>query len=462
MGLRYIFAASWASPLMQFAALSLCFGAMADLFADEELPSRAAETPVAGAPLADRLRPKSLEEIVGQEHLTGADGAIGRMVAAGRLASMILWGPPGTGKTSIARLLADAVGLRFVAVSAVFSGVADLKKIFAEARTAARAGQKTLLFVDEIHRFNRAQQDGFLPYVEDGTVTLVGATTENPSFEINAALLSRCQVMILRRLDHDALEELVRRAEALDGRRLPVTPEAREALIASADGDGRFLLNQAETLFSVDLNDPLDSAALSELLHRRVPVYDKDREGHYNLRGSDPQAALYYLARMLVAGEEPLYLLRRLTRAAVEDIGLADPNALLQCLAAKEMYDFLGSPEGEIGIVQACLYLATAPKSNAAYMAQKKAWSSAKETGSLMPPMHILNAPTKLMKNVGYGKGYAYDHSAEEGFSGQDYWPEEMEPQSFYEPTDRGLEAKVKERLDYWAQRRKDLQAGKR
>jgi putative ATPase len=442
-------------------------GAMADLFADQELPSRAAETPPTGAPLADRLRPKSLEEVVGQEHLTGPDGAIGRMVAAGRLASMILWGPPGTGKTSIARLLADAVGLRFVAVSAVFSGVADLKKIFAEARTAARAGQKTLLFVDEIHRFNRAQQDGFLPYVEDGTVTLVGATTENPSFEINAALLSRCQVLILRRLDHDALEELVRRAETLEGRALPVTPEAREALIASADGDGRFLLNQAETLFSVDLKQPLDSAALSELLHRRVPVYDKDREGHYNLisalhksiRGSDPQAALYYLARMLVAGEEPLYLLRRLTRAAVEDIGLADPNALLQCLAAKEMYDFLGSPEGEIGIVQACLYLATAPKSNAAYTAQKKAWASAKETGSLMPPMHILNAPTKLMKNVGYGKGYQYDHAEAEGFSGQDYWPEEMDAQSFYEPTDRGFEARVKERLDYWQQRRKELAA---
>jgi putative ATPase len=439
---------------------------MADLFADQELPSRPAEAPGEGAPLADRLRPRSLDEVVGQEHLTGPDGAIGRMVAAGRLASMILWGPPGTGKTSIARLLADAVGLRFVAVSAVFSGVADLKKIFAEARTAARAGQKTLLFVDESHRFNRAQQDGFLPYVEDGTVTLVGATTENPSFEINAALLSRCQVLILRRLDHDALEELVVRAEALEGRALPVTQEAREALIASADGDGRFLLNQAETLFSVDIAEPLGPAELSDLLHRRVPVYDKDREGHYNLisalhksiRGSDPQAALYYLARMLVAGEQPLYLLRRLTRAAVEDIGLADPNALLQCLAAKEMYDFLGSPEGEMGIVQACLYLATAPKSNAAYSAQKKAWSSAKETGSLMPPMHILNAPTKLMKNVGYGKGYAYDHSTDEGFSGQDYWPEEMEPQAFYEPPDRGFEARVKERLDYWQQRRKELQ----
>jgi putative ATPase len=439
---------------------------MADLFADQELPEAAAETPPADAPLADRLRPKALGEVVGQDHLTGPDGAIGRMVAAGRLASMILWGPPGTGKTSIARLLADAVGLRFVAVSAVFSGVADLKKIFAEARTAARAGQRTLLFVDEIHRFNRAQQDGFLPYVEDGTVTLVGATTENPSFEINAALLSRCQVLILRRLDHDALDELVRRAEALEARPLPVTPDAREALIASADGDGRFLLNQAETLFSVDLAEPLGPSELSDLLHRRVPVYDKDREGHYNLisalhksiRGSDPQAALYYLARMLVAGEEPLYLLRRLTRAAVEDIGLADPNALLQCLAAKEMYDFLGSPEGEIGIVQACLYLATAPKSNAAYAAQKAAWRSAKETGSLMPPMHILNAPTKLMKTVGYGKGYAYDHATEEGFSGQDYWPEEMEPQTFYDPADRGFEARIRERLEYWRQRRKELQ----
>jgi len=439
---------------------------MPDLFADQDLPVNAADRLAPNAPLADRLRPHSLDEVVGQEHLTGADGAIGRMVAAGKLASMILWGPPGTGKTSIARLLADAVGLRFVAVSAVFSGVADLKKIFAEARTAARAGQRTLLFVDEIHRFNRAQQDGFLPYVEDGTVTLVGATTENPSFELNAALLSRCQVLILRRLDHAALEELIRRAEALLERRLPVTQEAREALIASADGDGRFLLNQAETLFSIEIEKPLGPAELSDLLHRRVPVYDKDREGHYNLisalhkslRGSDAQAALYYLARMLVAGEEPLYLLRRLTRAAVEDIGLADPNALLQCLAAKEMYDFLGSPEGEIGIVQACLYLATAPKSNATYMAQKKAWRSAQETGSLMPPMHILNAPTKLMKNVGYGKGYAYDHDAGEGFSGQDYWPEEMERQSFYQPTDRGFEARVRERLEYWEQRRKELQ----
>src|SRR6476469_6223721 len=439
---------------------------MPDLFADQEIPANAPEAPTANAPLADRLRPRSLDEIVGQEHLTGPEGAIGRMVAAGKLASMILWGPPGTGKTSVARLLADAVGLRFVAISAVFSGVADLKKLFAEAKVAARAGQQTLLFVDEVHRFNRSQQDGFLPYVEDGTVTLVGATTENPSFEINAALLSRCQVLILMRHDHDALDELVRRAEALEERPLPVTIEAREALIASADGDGRFLLNQVETLFSIDIDEPLGPAELSDLLHRRVPVYDKDREGHYNLisalhktiRGSDPQAELYYLARMLVAGEKPLYVLRRLTRAAVEDIGMADPNALLQCLGAKEMYDFLGSPEGEIGIVQACLYLATAPKSNAAYMAQKKAWRTARETGSLMPPMHILNAPTKLMKNVGYGKGYSYDHDADEAFSGQNYWPEEMQAQDFYEPTDRGFEARVRERLEYWQQRRKELQ----
>src|SRR5215210_2379801 len=437
---------------------------MADLFADQA-QERPPEAAAANAPLADRLRPKSLDDVVGQEHLTGPDGAIGRMVAAGKLSSMVLWGPPGTGKTTIARLLADAVGLRFVAISAVFSGVADLKKIFAEARQMAKAGQHTLLFVDEVHRFNRAQQDGFLPYVEDGTVTLVGATTENPSFELNAALLSRCQVLILRRLDHRALEELIGRAEAIEQRPLPVTGEAREALIASADGDGRFLLNQVETLFSVEIDQPLGPAELSDLLHRRVPVYDKDREGHYNLisalhksiRGSDPQAALYYLARMLVAGEEPLYLLRRLTRAAVEDIGLADPNALTQCLAAKEMFDFLGSPEGEIGIVQACLYLATAPKSNAVYMAQKKAWRSASDTGSLMPPAHILNAPTRLMKDIGYGKGYAYDHDADEAFSGQDYWPDEMEPQSFYEPTDRGFEARVRERLDYWNERRKEL-----
>src|SRR5687767_11141381 len=376
---------------------------MADLFSDEDL-ERAQPEVTAHSPLADRLRPNALDEVVGQEHLTGPDGAIGRMVAAGKLSSMILWGPPGTGKTSIARLLADAVGLRFVSLSAVFSGVADLKKIFAEARVARKAGQRTLLFVDEIHRFNRSQQDGFLPYVEDGTITLVGATTENPSFELNAALLSRCQVLILHRLDEKALLTLVERAEAEVGRALPVTDDARDALVASADGDGRFLLNQVETIFDVELEQPLDPAAMAALLHRRVPVYDKDREGHYNLisalhkslRGSDPQAALYYLARMLVAGEEPLYVLRRIIRFASEDIGLADPQALVQCLAAKESYDFLGSPEGELAIVQACLYLATAPKSNAAYMAQKAAWRSARDTGSLMTTMNFDNSSTRL------------------------------------------------------------------
>ena len=437
---------------------------MADLFADE-LPSSAPNEEVSPhAPLADRLRPGSLDEVVGQDHLTGPEGAIGRMVAAGKLSSMILWGPPGTGKTSIARLLADAVGLRFVALSAVFSGVADLKKVFAEARVAAKAGKRTLLFVDEIHRFNRSQQDGFLPYVEDGTITLVGATTENPSFELNAALLSRCQVLILHRLDSDALGKLLERAEALVDRPLPLTPEARDALVASADGDGRFVLNQAETLFDVGLEEPLDPSGLASFLQRRVAVYDKDREGHYNLisalhksiRGSDPQTSLYYLARMLVAGEEPLFVLRRLIRAAVEDIGLADPNALVQCIAAKDAYDFLGSPEGELAIVQACLYLATAPKSNAVYKAQGAAWRSAAETGSLMPPKNILNAPTRLMKQIGYGKDYAYDHDAEEGFSGADYWPEEMSPQRFYEPTGRGFEAKVAERLAYWEEMRRE------
>ena len=431
---------------------------MADLFAGFEPEAPSLDIPGDNAPLADRLRPRRLEDVVGQEHLTGPDGAIGRMVAAGRLSSMILWGPPGTGKTTIARLLADAVGLRFVAISAVFSGVADLKKAFAEAREHARIGKRTLLFVDEIHRFNRAQQDGFLPYVEDGTVTLVGATTENPSFELNAAVLSRAQVLILHRLDAAALAKLLDRADELMGRPLPLTPEARAAMIASADGDGRFLLNQAETLYSVDLPEPLDPAGLSSFLQRRVAVYDKDREGHYNLisalhkavRGSDPQAALYYLARMLTAGEEPLFVARRLVRMAIEDIGLADPQALVQCLAAKDTYEFLGSPEGELALVQACLYLATAPKSNASYKAMGAAWQSAKETGSLMPPQNILNAPTRLMKDIGYGKGYAYDHDTAEGFSGSNYWPEELGPQSFYQPTDRGFEKRIRERLDYW------------
>ncbi|MHA7819118.1 MAG: replication-associated recombination protein A [Erythrobacter sp.] len=436
---------------------------MADLFADDPAPARAPDEPRDDAPLADRLRPRALSEVIGQEHLTGPEGAIGRMVAAGKLASMVLWGPPGTGKTSIARLLADAVGMRFVAISAVFSGVADLKKAFAEADRMAAASKKTLLFVDEIHRFNRAQQDGFLPYVERGTVTLVGATTENPSFALNAALLSRAQVLILDRLDHVALGKLLGRAEALEGP-LPLTDDARAALVASADGDGRFLLGQAETLYNARLPEPLDPAGLGAFLQRRVAVYDKDRDGHYNLisalhkslRGSDPQASLYYLARMLTAGEEPLYVLRRLVRFASEDIGLADPQALTQCLAAKDAYQFLGSPEGELAIVQACLYCATAPKSNAAYAAQKSAFRAAKETGSLMPPANILNAPTKLMKDVGYGEGYSYDHEAQDGFSGDNYWPEEMEPLTFYEPVERGFERKVRERIAHWEKLREE------
>jgi putative ATPase len=438
---------------------------MADLFA-ADLPPDAEQVISPDAPLADRIRPRALDAVIGQEHLTGPEGAIGRMVAAGRLSSMILWGPPGTGKTSIARLLADAVGLRFLAISAVFSGVADLKKAFAEAREHARMGKRTLLFVDEIHRFNRAQQDGFLPYVEDGTVVLVGATTENPSFELNAALLSRAQVLILNRLDTPALEKLLSRAEAVEERPLPLDADARAALIGTADGDGRFLLNQAETLFSINLPAPLDPAGLAALLHRRVAVYDKDREGHYNLisalhkavRGSDPQAALYYLARMLVAGEEPLYLLRRMVRMASEDIGLADPQALVQCLAAKDSYDFLGSPEGELAIANALVYLATAPKSNAGYKAYGAARRSAKETGSLMPPRNILNAPTKLMKTIGYGKDYAYDHDADEAFSGDNYWPEEMNPQTFYTPTPRGFEARIAERLAHWQKLREERQ----
>jgi putative ATPase len=431
---------------------------MADLF-EAEPPSGSSVT---DAPLAERLRPSSLGEVIGQAHLTGPEGAIGRMVAAGRLSSLILWGPPGTGKTSIARLLADAVGYRFVALSAVFSGVADLKKVFAEADMQARAGKRTLLFVDEIHRFNRSQQDGFLPYVEAGAVTLVGATTENPSFELNAALLSRAQVLVLKRLDETALGTLLVRAEAAESRALPLTEDARAALITSADGDGRFLLNQVEMLFAADPREALDTAGLRDLIQRRLPVYDKDREGHYGLisalhksiRGSDPDAALYYLARMLTAGEEPLYLLRRLTRAAVEDIGLADPQALVQCMAAKDTYDFLGSPEGELAIVQACLYLATAPKSNALYVAQEEAWKSAKEHGSLSPPKHILGAPTKLMRDLGHGKGYAYDHDQPDAFSGQSYWPEEMTAQSYYRPTDRGFEKRLAERLAWWNDRR--------
>jgi putative ATPase len=409
-------------------------------------------------PLADRLRPQRMEEIVGQDHLIGPTAPIGRMLAARQISSMILWGPPGCGKTTLARLIAEKVDLHFEMLSAIFSGVAELRKIFEAAKQRRLMGRGTLLFIDEIHRFNRSQQDGFLPHVEDGTIVLVGATTENPSFELNAALLSRCQVFVLNRLHEGDLETLLKRAEELMGFSLPLNAEARTALIAMADGDGRYLLNMAEELFRLPPDIVLDSAALTKAVQKRAPLYDKAQEGHYNLisalhkslRGSDTDAALYWLARMLVGGEDPKYIARRLLRFAVEDIGLADPQALVQALSAWDAYDRLGSPEGELAIAQCVIYLGTAPKSNAAYEAMSGANEAARKTGSLMPPKHILNAPTRLMKDLGYGKGYSYDHATAEGFSGQNYFPDGMARERFYQPVERGFEREILKRIEYW------------
>src|ERR1700732_44492 len=461
-----IFAAAWSSstpsatpPTTCRASPSKCdSGSVSTLFESQ-----------APHPLADLLRPRSLAEVVGQDHLLAADGPIGRMVANHKLSSMILWGPPGCGKTTIARLLAHGTDLVFEPLSAVFSGVADLRKVFDAAKKRRAMGQGTLLFVDEIHRFNRAQQDAFLPYVEDGTVILVGATTENPSCELIGALLSRAQVFVLRRLDDDDLETLLRRAEQHLGHALPLNADGRAALRAMADGDGRFLFNLVEEIARLPAPTPLGPQELARVVQQRAPLYDKAQEGHYNLisalhkslRGSDAEAALYWLARMLAGGEDPNYILRRLTRAAVEDIGLADPQAVVQALAAWDAYDRLGSPEGELALAQCVIYLATAPKSNAAYAAFGEAQAMAQETGSLMPPMHILNAPTRLMRDLGYGRGYVYDHATEEGFSGQNYFPDSVARRNFYRPGERGFEREVKKRLDYWDKLRQRAAAAK-
>lgn len=458
---------------------------MADLF-EAGVPQQADDE---SRPLADRLRPQKLLDIAGQDHLTAEGAPLRKMAESGRLSSMILWGPPGCGKTTLARILSQHADAHFEQLSAIFSGVGDLKKVFEGAKLRRRNGQKTLLFVDEIHRFNKSQQDAFLPVVEDGTITLIGATTENPSFELNAALLSRCQVFILKRLSDDALENLLQRAEEDAGRKLPLDEAARDSLKAMADGDGRYALSMAEQIFAEfstqsprkrgsgkeyerslppqGLQELMDTDALAEMVQRRAPLYDKSDEGHYNLisalhksvRGSDPDAALYWMCRMLEGGEDPRYLARRIVRMASEDIGLADPQALPVCLAAWETYERLGSPEGELALVQALLYVATAPKSNAAYTAYKSAQRAAKETGSLMPPMHILNAPTKFMKQIGYSKGYAYDHDTPDAFSGQDYFPEDMPRQAFYDPPERGFERELRKRLDYWANLREKRKA---